>query len=149
MRVIVALRRGEIDEPGHVYGFILGTARNVVREHFKARRRAKNESADALAMIPDPAIGIERLLDDELLAERLRACLSEMTERDREILVRHYLRGDPKDSTCEVLGLTSLAYNNVLHRARRRLAEMLEADPEAGDGRPARLQGHRWGYRSG
>ena len=36
MRVIVAVRRGEIGEPDHIYGFILGTARNVVREHFKA-----------------------------------------------------------------------------------------------------------------
>lgn len=147
IRIIVSTRRGEVGDPERVYGFILGTARNVVREYFKSVSRTRRESPDELAMIPDPAATVERLLDEEQAARHLRACLEEMTGRDREILLRHYMRGDPKDVTCRLLGLTSLNYNNVLHRARRRLADLLEQDGE--EVKTAPLPEKHLGYGAG
>lgn len=125
IRVIEALRAGTVQQPERVCGFVLGTARNVVLEHRKAMRR-RSADVDEVADLPALEPGVEALLDRDWLAGRLRECLGDLQERDREILVRHYLREDDKEMTCQLLGLSSLNYNNVLHRARHRLADIMQ-----------------------
>jgi RNA polymerase sigma-70 factor (ECF subfamily) len=136
MRVIEVARRGGVRQPERFYGFLLGIARNVLLEDFK-KRKADVVSLDAVATIRDTAAGVASVLDRRLIASTLRRLIGQLSERDREIIVRHYVREDPKEVTCELLGLTSLNYNNVLYRARRRLAGLLrgvEGMSEQSDG---------------
>ena len=48
--------------------------------------------------------------------------------RDRTILVRLYLDEEDKDVICRELGLSPAHFASVLHRARQRLKDMLEAE---------------------
>ncbi len=48
-------------------------------------------------------------------------------ERDRELLSRYYLGQESKERIQTDHGLTSLQFNRVLHRARKRFQELWEA----------------------
>lgn len=127
LRIVEAMRGGGIQQPERFCGFLLGTVRNVLRERAKANRRSPvplDDVPEPIADCPDA----EQFVDEDWRAEQVRRCLAKLGDRDCEILVRHYLREDDKRLTCEVLGLSALNYNNVLHRARQRLAELVGRD---------------------
>ena len=61
------------------------------------------------------------------IEQRSAAVPIEDGARDREILVRLYLQEEEKDTICRDLGLEAEHFDKVLHRARGRLKELLEA----------------------
>jgi len=124
--VLEKVREGEIRESEKLSGFVCGVARNQVIKHFQRAMRqnglAKPEEA---ASLPHPASNqLERLLQREN-ADIVRQILKEMTnERDIQMLFRFYLAEHDKEQICADLGLTSLQFNVVLHRARERYREL-------------------------
>lgn len=121
------IRRGDIREPERLSGFICSLARNLANEHFrKSRRTQAFEDTDQADLIRDPAPSqLDRLLREEQ-AKMIRRLLSELSERDRQILFRFYIKEDDKEQICADLELTSLHFNRVLHRARERYRERME-----------------------
>jgi len=62
------------------------------------------------------------------MAQRVRTLLQGMgSARDRTILKRFYLDEESKETICSELGLLADQFDKVLHRARARLRELLEA----------------------
>jgi RNA polymerase sigma-70 factor (ECF subfamily) len=124
--VIEKIRRGDVREPERLSGFVCGVARNLVIDYF--RRAARQESVrevEEATFLPDPAPDqLEALLRKEQ-ADIVRQVLKEMrNERDIQVLFRYYLAEDKKEQICADLGLTSLHFNRVLHRARERYLEL-------------------------
>jgi RNA polymerase sigma-70 factor, ECF subfamily len=124
--VIEKIRRGDVREPEKLSGFVCGVARNLVIDYF--RRAARQESlreVEEATLLPDPAPDqLEALLRKEQ-ADFARQVLKEMrNERDIQILFRFYLAEEKKEQICADLGLTSLHFNRVLHRARERYLEL-------------------------
>jgi RNA polymerase sigma-70 factor (ECF subfamily) len=122
------IRRGDVREPEKLSGFVCGVARNLVIDYF--RRAARQESArevEEASLLPDPAPDqLESLLRQEQ-AGIVRHVLKEMrNERDIQILFRYYLAEEKKEQICADLGLTSLHFNRVLHRARERYLELYQ-----------------------
>jgi len=126
--VIEKIRDGEVREAERLPGFVCGVARNRVIKHFQraARQERLTESEKAVSL-PHPAHDqLEELLRKES-ADIVRQILEEMTnERDVQVLFRFYLAEDDKEQICSDLGLTSLQFNLVLHRARERYRELYE-----------------------
>jgi RNA polymerase sigma-70 factor, ECF subfamily len=124
--VIEKIRRGDVREPEKLSGFVCGVAKNLVIDHFRraARQEGVREVEEA-AFLPDTAPDqLEALLRKEQ-ADIVRQVLKEMrNERDIQILFRFYLAEDKKERICADLGLTSLHFNRVLHRARERYLEL-------------------------
>jgi RNA polymerase sigma-70 factor, ECF subfamily len=123
------IRRGDIREPGKLSRFLRALARNLVIGHFRSAAARKTEDPeDASDPISDPAPdALDNLLRVES-ASLVRRVLDELpNERDREILFRFYLEEDDKDTICRDLGLSSLHFNRVLHRARERYRLLYEA----------------------
>src|SRR6185436_5403273 len=58
---------------------------------------------------------------------RTRCARAAARRRDREILVRFYLQEEEKEAICRDLALAPDQFDKVLHRARARLKELLEA----------------------
>ena len=57
----------------------------------------------------------------------VKRLLGEMSSpRDREVLVRFYLKEEERGTLCRSLGLTDLQFNRVIFRARERFRELLE-----------------------
>ena len=122
------IRQGDVREPRRLSGFICGVARNLVIDYF--RRAARQESMTEIeeaAHLPHPASDqLQELLRKEK-ADLVRQVLKEMpNERDIQVLYRFYIADNEKEQICADLGLTSLHFNRVLHRARERFRELYE-----------------------
>jgi len=119
--VIEKIRGGSVREPERLAGFICAVARNVA----VAQRRRISELP--LEGQTEPAGNPHQLagMIEQETARIVRELVREMRpERDREILFRFYLEEQDKETICAELGLTSLHFNRVLHRARERFREL-------------------------
>jgi RNA polymerase sigma-70 factor, ECF subfamily len=132
--VIAKARNGEIREPSRVSGYVCSVARNVAIAHLrKLAREELGVGVSSADHSPDP---LDRLLRKELEASVHQALSRLSSNRDREALYRFYVEEEDKGSICRDLGVSSLHFNRVLHRARKRLRELLQG------GRAERGQTH-------
>lgn len=127
--VIEKLRRGELREPAKLPGFLAQIARSLAIEHYrKAQRRKTDPDSDAIAEVADASSGGSGPLSELLIREDaglVRQVIRELgTERDRDILLRFYIAEEDKDRIKADLGLSSLQFNRVLHRARERYRDL-------------------------
>jgi RNA polymerase sigma-70 factor (ECF subfamily) len=80
-----------------------------------------------IGTLPANAHSGDRWLEKKI-ALRVKRILQQLpTPRDREILMRFYLQEEEKDAICRDLRLEADQFDKVLHRARARLKELLEA----------------------
>ena len=122
------VRQGDLREADKLSAFICSVARNLVIEYF--RRSVSHERLTEIAEADRPHYSapnqLEALLQQEKAAV-VRQVLDELpTDRDRQLLFRFYIAEDEKEGICADLGLTSLHFNRVLHRARERYKELYE-----------------------
>ena len=122
------VRQGDLRDSEKLSAFICSVARYLVIEYF--RRTVRQESLTEIAEAERPhhaeANQLEALLQKEKAAA-VRHVLNELpTERDRQLLFRYYIVEEDKERICADLGLTSLHFNRVLHRARERYKELYE-----------------------
>lgn len=124
--VLERLRDRGLEDPGRLSGFLHRTARNLFLGDYRKQARRRMEALEESQPPPDPSPGqLDRaVLDEE--AALVRRLLTELEpERDRRILYRFYIAEDPKEHICVDLGLSSLHFNRVLFRARKRFEQLL------------------------
>lgn len=127
--VLDRLAREPLDDPARLAAYVAQTARNLaVAERRKAaRRRTSTGEDEAIDGYADPA-GTDPAaeLQARARARAVRQVLEEMpTARDRQLLVRYYLRDEDKTTLCRELGLSEEHFNRVLYRARERFRALL------------------------
>ena len=122
------LRAGEISDPSHLDGYVYRVALNHLRNHRRRNRLLAANSED----ISDPAeeadsSRVAKEFEADQWARLVKKLLQEMpVMRDRELLVRFYLKDESKEDLCREFGLTELHFNRVIHRARDRFRELLQ-----------------------
>jgi RNA polymerase sigma-70 factor, ECF subfamily len=129
--LIVALRRlrsGPLEDPTKLSAYVAQTARNLaIAEKRKERRRLTDTDSEALEDVPDGAVNHEGGLHLDTAANTVRKLLTELhPERDRNILVRHYLYDEDKQIICREWGITEPTFHVILFRARKRFLELLK-----------------------
>jgi len=126
--VLEKVRKGDIREPEKLPGFVCSVAQKRVIKHFQ--RAAQQESLTETGETASVPQATSDQLGELLRKERagiVQQILKGMTsERDIQVLFRFYLAEDDKERICADLGLTSLQFNLVLHRARKRYRELYE-----------------------
>ena len=127
MIAIEKIRRGAVDEPERVSGYICGIAGKLAMAHLQKTRLRNFTGIDEIAPVVDSNRGpFEQLLRKEE-AEIVRQVIDELRmPRDREILIRYYLHEEEKESICASLSLTSVQFNRVIFRALERFKELYE-----------------------
>ena len=123
LAVIERLRQRPLDDPGKLGAFLHGTAQNMVlAQQRRTARRRTTTAGDRIDAFEDPGadpFDAAIRTEETLLVRRM---IEEMSvARDRELLRRHYILGEPKARICAELGLDAVHFNRVLHRARLRL----------------------------
>jgi RNA polymerase sigma factor (sigma-70 family) len=120
---------GQIDRPEQIAGYIFQVAMNLLRNHRRAIAERPERRADtgALAALPAAAASDEVELRKDLAQRVAKVMRGLSSERDRNVLVRFYLYEQDRDLICRDLQLTAQQFARVLHRARGRLRELLEA----------------------
>jgi RNA polymerase sigma-70 factor, ECF subfamily len=114
LRFVEALRTGAVAEPDRVGGFVLGICRNLARERARlTERRAElwAQFGEALASLDDePAVASYQLA-------QLEDCLSQITQRSRDVLRGSFVDGRSAAEIASQLGLTESNVRVVRHRA--------------------------------
>jgi RNA polymerase sigma-70 factor, ECF subfamily len=119
----------QIAHPDQIAGYIFQVAVNLLRNRRRAMgekpgARADNSRLDTLA---DDSAAADDWIERQIAARVKRVIGSMSTPRDRLILTRFYLEEEDKESICRDLNLEATQFDKVLHRARGRLKELLEA----------------------
>ncbi|RMI47503.1 RNA polymerase sigma factor [Actinomadura harenae] len=131
----IAWRRiGDVPEPA--LPWLLGVARNVLREGHRAEVRRAEVAEELWQHAPGPAGDVA-----EQVAERLGVlrALAGLSADDREILILTAWQGLTPRDAARVLGCSKTAFRVRLHRARRRLQQAVEQDgPQRAAAAPAR-----------
>jgi RNA polymerase sigma-70 factor (ECF subfamily) len=122
------LRSGEIEHRAQLDGYVYRVALNHFRNY---RRKDKSTVSDSEGASTLEDTGAEarpvKSIQTEQWAGLVRRVLREMSSaRDREVLVRFYLKEEERSALCHSLGLTDLQFNRVIFRARERFRELLE-----------------------
>lgn len=125
--VLRRLRAGSLDDPTRLPAYLAQTARNLaIAENRKERRRQTDTDSEALEDIPDSAVSHDRALHLNSAANIVRHLLNEFRpERDRHVLIRHYLHDEDKESICREWGINESTFHVILFRARKRFLELL------------------------
>jgi RNA polymerase sigma-70 factor (ECF subfamily) len=127
------IRQGEVREPDRLAAFLRALARNLSIHHYRrgAVREGRErpfeperlEGAAPEAVAEGP---LQRLLRSEK-AGLVRRLIEELgVERDRQVLLRFYIREEEKERICADLGLSGKDFNVVLFRARQRYRKLYE-----------------------
>ena len=130
---LVAWRRfADVPEPA--LPWLLGVARNIVTEQFRAAARQQSIAAELRSLITDAAATATDAADQA--TERLAAlkALATLTEPDRELLTLVAWHGLAPREAAQVVGCSTATYFVRLHRARRRLAHAMDAPAECPPG---------------
>ncbi|MGI8329983.1 RNA polymerase sigma factor [Actinomadura scrupuli] len=129
----IAWRRlGDVPEPP--LPWLLGVARNVLRDDIRAQVRRESFAAEQRGWGEPRGADIA-----EHVAERLAVlrAMAELADDDREILILIAWQGLTPQDAATVVGCTPAALRVRLHRARKRLVALTEQAMER-PGEPAR-----------
>ena len=132
---IKKLREQALENPQRLAGYLRGIA---IRVALNARRKRSREPylADTAVLESMPDHGrrqFECVSAQETKAAVLKLLDSMPVKRDREVLLRYYVREEEKSEICRTLGLDSLHFNRVLYRAKNRFRGILERSDEGPD----------------
>ncbi|WP_307800286.1 RNA polymerase sigma factor [Actinomadura nitritigenes] len=122
------------DVPDPPLPWLLGVARNVLRDGYRAEARREACTAELARWAPRPSGDIAEDVAERLAVLRAMAAIP---EGDREILILVAWQGLSPREAARVVGCSPAALRVRLHRARRRLLRAADAgaEAEAGAGR--------------
>jgi RNA polymerase sigma-70 factor (ECF subfamily) len=132
---LVAWRR-LADVPKSELAWLLGVARNILREQYRADVRRKAVDAELRIWSGDLRAG--DVADHVAERSQVLAALATLSDDDREILTLVAWHGLAPWEAARVVGCSAATYSVRLHRARRRLEHAMSSPP-APAARPAVL----------
>jgi RNA polymerase sigma-70 factor (ECF subfamily) len=108
--------------------WLLGVARNVLRESYRARLRSEALTAELHGWAQEAA---DDVADGVVERAQVLYALSELSDDDTELLTLLAWHGLTTGEAAQVLGCTKATFFVRLHRARRRLERVLAVDDKA------------------
>jgi RNA polymerase sigma-70 factor (ECF subfamily) len=122
-----SIQRGELREPDRLMGYVRTIVRRQVAAHIEVavRSRRNHRSIDLLLGTladrhPDP----ERAMIARQNHEVAMRVLKGLPPRDREVLVRFYLREQSSEQICRDLNLTETQFRLIKSRAKARYGKL-------------------------
>jgi RNA polymerase sigma factor (sigma-70 family) len=124
--VVKAIQSGQLREPARLMGFVRTITQRQAVAYIDTAVRLRRDQTDfdSAGRVADSAMTPEQAI---IFYERnmlVRRVLAELSDRDREILARFYLREQPKDQICSEMSLTKTQFRLLKSRARARFAEL-------------------------
>jgi RNA polymerase sigma-70 factor, ECF subfamily len=131
MNTLERLRVGALREAAALPGYLRTCVINEITMMYRDRNATPDEdlsTADGkIAELTTSDTPEQRASRAQLLRNVLHAIDSLPVPRDRELLIRFYLREESRDEVCAALRIDESHFRRVLHRARERLHELLGA----------------------
>ncbi|MEQ1946066.1 MAG: sigma-70 family RNA polymerase sigma factor [Bryobacteraceae bacterium] len=129
--VLEAIRSGTLRDPSRLMGFVQTITRRRVAAHIRGKiSRRKRLVSMGPSEFPGPAAEIPGWVSLE--TERLkvlRVAIRCLCSRDKEILVRFYLKEEKPQQICSEMGLTPTQFRLYKSRALSRCADSVRQAP--------------------
>ena len=124
--VTQSIQNGELRDPERLMGFVRTIVRRQVASHSDelTHARVSRFSQEALASVHDRHIGPEEAAIQRQQGELAMRVLRSIPGRDREVLVRFYLREQTPAEICGELKLTETQFRLIKSRAKARFGEL-------------------------
>lgn len=125
--VLRRLRAGGLETaealPGYVRQVALNLATSVDRKEQRQQTFCDDETIGRMADASRSALDE---LEETETVDLMRRSIDELTTpRDRDLLKRYFVAEQEKHRICDELGLSAEHFDRVLHRAKKRLAEIV------------------------
>jgi RNA polymerase sigma factor (sigma-70 family) len=123
--VVDSIRKGELREPERLMGFVRTVVRRQVAAHIESIVQSRRERIDAdNCGVEDSGQDPDRAIAAAERTEIMREALDAISERDREILIRFYLREQSQEKICEDMRLSTTQFRLIKSRAKARFGEV-------------------------
>lgn len=123
LTVLNRLRESSIAEPEFLHRFIQQTAKYVFIG-WTRKRGNQTEFRETVDDAPDET-SIELSYEREELRRLVRDLINDITvPRDRELLLRYYVRDQEKSAICDALSLSADHFDKIISRARIRFRDL-------------------------
>jgi RNA polymerase sigma-70 factor, ECF subfamily len=124
--VVNAIKKGDLREPERLMGFVRTIVRRQVATYIDQVVHTRREQTD----LESGAAVVDRKGDPEQQAmarqktELMKSVLESLSERDRDILVRFYLREQTQEQICQEMRLTETQFRLLKSRAKAKFGEI-------------------------
>jgi RNA polymerase sigma-70 factor, ECF subfamily len=123
LRVLDTLRRkGGLERPERLGAFVHSVCNNVLFESFRQEGRTTAMPEEGFDPV-DPANDIESEFVNEDRKQKVRKLLSELNDKDREVLRLVFIDECDKDEICRRMNVDRGYLRVLVHRATNRLRE--------------------------
>ena len=124
--VVQAIKRGELREPERLMGFVRTVVRRQVAAHIDkvVHSRREEMDLDVGVRVADRGRNPEQTVAFRQKVEFMLSVLASLSDRDREILNRFYLREESQEQICREMGLTETQFRLLKSRAKARFGEI-------------------------
>src|SRR5581483_11408346 len=124
--VVHAIQRGDLREPDRLMGFVRTVVRRQVAAYIDRLVHTRREQidVDASCRIADRTANPEQTLASRETTEMMLGILRSLSERDREILTRFYLREQSQEQICQEMELSETQFRLLKSRAKARFGEL-------------------------
>lgn len=124
--VVQAIQRGDVRDPERLMGFVRTVLRRQVAGFIDNRVHCRREEADIelVGHISDRGSNPEQTLAFEQKVDLMKVVLSELSETDREVLVRFYLNEQTLEEICAAMDLTETQFRLLKSRAKARFGDL-------------------------
>lgn len=124
--VVNAVKRGDLREPERLMGFVRTVVRRQVAAYIEQAVHTRREQADLETgvSVADRRENPEQEAMLRQKAELMKSALAGLSQRDRDILVRFYLREQPQEQICKEMELTETQFRLLKSRAKAKFGEI-------------------------
>jgi RNA polymerase sigma factor (sigma-70 family) len=124
--VVEAIREGKLREPAALPSYIHGVARLATCSTIGVRARHQRLSGSLRYWTLERNGGNtpEQQLEQKQRVQIMRDLLGTLTDREREVLTRFYLREQSKEQICEEMDMTETQFRLTKSRAKQRLGRI-------------------------
>jgi RNA polymerase sigma-70 factor (ECF subfamily) len=123
--VVHAIQRGDLREPERLMGFVRTIVRRQVAAYIDhaVHNRREQIDLDTGRPIADLKQNPEQMAMARQRAELMKSVLDSLSDRDREILDRFYIREQTQDQICGQMHLSETQFRLLKSRAKARFGE--------------------------
>jgi len=123
--VVKAIQAGAVREPDRLPGFVTGVVkRRIALFVRRSVQRRKMVCGSMPSDLSGATLSVEEALYLAQKKEAMEKILDALSPRDREVLVRFYLREESAETICSDLGLSTTQFRLLKSRAKARFAEL-------------------------
>jgi RNA polymerase sigma-70 factor (ECF subfamily) len=121
-RVWVAVQSGNVNNPRGFGSYVHSVCKHVLSENRRFNFRNQHDPLDSTD-VADGRLGLEEMMQRREHGKLVRAVLSELPERDRNILQARFFDDRDNDDVCHDFGVDRDYVRVLLHRAINKFGE--------------------------